>query len=177
MYKLNFDKYFKLLNWNVIYIGIKNDIIPADSAIDYANKLVENNILENDSLLIELFILNNAEKKEVLALIDKMTSDEKFNEETSIRILRFLVLDSIEQRNVENRVVLETVESVYVDFNYPEDMNTFISYMPIEDEEYNPSNHTQEDNERRLVEKFNMFLESELKWVNTQFGDGAVSVQ
>ena len=96
---------------------------------------------------------------------------EKFNEETSIRILRFLVLDSIEQRNVENRVVLETVESVYVDFNYPEEMNTFISYMPIEDEEYNPSNHTQEDNERRLVEKFNMFLESELKWLNTQFGD------
>ncbi len=44
--------------------------------------------------------------------------------------------------------------------------NTFISYMPIEDDQYNPSIHTQEENEQRLIENFNNFLKSELQWIN-----------
>lgn len=171
MYKINFDKYFELLSWNIVFWGIKNDIIEAESAICYANKLVENNFVENDSLFIELFILENVKKNEVLSLISNMTSLNSSDKDTSLKILRYIILDNIRQSKQDNKSVLNSIENVYADFDYPEDMSLFISYMPIENDEYNPTIHTQEENEQRLINNFEMFLKKELQSIRKIIGN------
>lgn len=166
MYKINFDKYCKFLNWNILFWGIKNDIIGADSAIHYADKLVENNLIENDSLLVELFILDNIDKDNVLGLLSNIVSQDVTEEYTAKKILRYIILDSIRQTIKDNETILSTIENVYADFDYPEDMESFISYMPVDDPTYTPSEHTLKENEQRLIEKFNKFLKNELQFVN-----------
>lgn len=167
MYKINFDKYIHLLNWNVIFLGIRDDLIDAESAIRYANKLVENNVTEDNSLLVELFILENVEKAEVLRLLYDIVSQD-VTEEYAKKILRYIILDSIEQTKQDDKTILNTIENVYADFDYPEDMASFISYMPVDDTTYNPSAHTLKENEQRLIEKFNMFLKNELLLINKE---------
>lgn len=160
MYSIDVDKYFGYLNWQIICWGIKNDIIDVNCAIDYAHKLVERNVAEDESLVVELFILEDADKSNVIALIEGYISLDSINTELCKRVLRYIILDGINQSGKD---VLNKVEDIYSDFGYPEDMVSFISYMPTEDTEYNPSKHTKEDNEQRLVNKFNEFLQSELQ--------------
>ena len=49
------------------------------------------------------------------------------------------------------------MDVIYADFDYPEDMEKFISYMPIKDD-YNPTEHTREENEKRILKKVYDFL-------------------
>lgn len=165
MYKINFEKYFKILNWSVIYWGIKSTLIDASSAIDYANKIIENNPKEEEALIIELFILENIDKDEVLLLIGNSVSKERLDEEKSMKILRYIILDSAKKSNKSVHEILDEIGNIYADFNYPSDMNSFVSYMPIEDDNYNPAEHTPEENEQRLFELFNTFLDFELQQI------------
>ena len=168
MYKINFDKNFNLISWDVIFWGIKNDILEAGKAIDYANKLIENEMVKDDSLIVKLFILEKIQKNEVLSCLNDIVSHDTLVENNSMKILRYIILDNIRESEQDNKVVLNAIENVYADFNYPEDMNSFISYMPIENDEYNPSEHTLKENEQRLIEKFIMFLNMELQWIEQQ---------
>ena len=165
MYDISFDNYFKLLNWNIIFWGIKADIISAKSAIDYANALIKRNILKNETLLISLLILDNICKEEVLKLIINIKTNENFNEDESLRILRYIILDNIQESIKDNKEILNNIENVYADFDYPSDMDSFISYMPANDYGYDVSEHTQEENEQRLIKKFNLFLSKEKHWI------------
>ena len=162
MYKLDFDMHFNLITWNVIFWGIKNDIITPDCAVHYAHKLIEKNICDNDDTLVEILILENPQKNEILKLIKRMYSYDSSKKDISINILRYIILDGLRQSEKNNKIVLENIENIYVDFDYPEDMKSFISYMPVEDDTYEPSNHTEEENEQRLIDKFNVFLTDEL---------------
>ncbi len=164
VYSVNFDKYFKLLNWNVIFWGIKGDIIEADCATDYANVLVKNGVTDNETLVVSLLILEDVCKDEVLALIANAITDCDLREYESLRILRYIILDSIKELSEGNNAVLNAVENVYADFDYPSDMDSFISYMPADDE-YDASKHTQEENEQRLIKKLNLFLKKETQWI------------
>lgn len=160
MYKIDFDKYLKILNWEVLYWGIAKDFIEAKSAIDYANKLIENNLAEDESATVELLILESDEKHEILRVLCKLKADD-IQEEKSIKCLRYMILNDIKNRKAETSEILSDIEGVYADFGYPEDMNSFIGYMPVEDADYNPLKHTQKENEERLIDNFNIFLEKE----------------
>ena len=59
--------------------------------------------------------------------------------------MRYLILDTARNSLFETNALLEFAEEVYADFDYPEDMNSFIKYMPVSDD-YNPSLHTEEEN-------------------------------
>lgn len=50
------------------------------------------------------------------------------------------------------------LSELYANLNYPEDMEEFIFYMPIKDN-YDPSQHTKDENMTRLLEKLQIFLE------------------
>lgn len=161
MYTIDFKEHFKLLNWDVIYWGIEKDFIEAQSAIDYANKLIEYDSAKDDAIIVELFLLDYVNKDEVLSRMCKLYPQSALKEKNGIRCLRYMILDDIMRKGETQAKILRDVEDVYADFDYPSDMTPFISYMPIENEDYNPSAHTQEENEKRLFEKFTVFLERE----------------
>lgn len=165
MYTIDFNKYLEFLSWDVVYWGIKNDIISAESAVEYANKLIATYLDKDDPLLIELFILENVCKDEVLSLINKRVSPSASKECESLRTLRYIILDGIKHSTKNDKDVIIELENIYADFDYPQDMNPFIGYMPVENDNYNPSVHTQQENEQRLIEKFDLFLQTELEWL------------
>ena len=158
MYQLNFSKDIDLINWNVLYYGIEKELISPDSAIEYANKLIEKNPQEGNPYSIELLIIENADKDNILQLLSKILSDKNPSQDFSMLILRYAILLNIKRTTRGNKKLLSAIEQVYSDFDYPSDMESFISYMPVQDESYDTSKHTQKENEQRLVDNFNEFL-------------------
>lgn len=159
MYNINFDKYIEFVDWQVVYWGIQNDFLEPKCAISYAHKMAEYNITEDESLIVDLLILDTQDKNSVVALIEESVAMGNIDAQRCKRVLRYIILDMINQSAED---VLSRVENVYADFEYPEDMNSFISYMPVEDGKYNPSEHNEAENKQRLIGKFNEFLKNEL---------------
>ncbi len=165
MYKINFSENEILLNWNIIYWGITKNLIPPSSAIEYAHKLVEVNPNEENAIIVELLILDDIEKEKVLSLVEKLSCRKTSKETENIRVLRYIVLKDLKQRAKSNGELLTLIEQVYSDFDYPKDMNNFISYMPVENDDYDTSIHSLQQNEQRLIDNFNDFLKNELIWI------------
>ncbi|MBR6633867.1 MAG: DUF2247 family protein [Clostridia bacterium] len=161
MYKINIDTPF--IDWNILYYGIENDIIAPENAIDYAYVYLENKHNEDTPNIIDLLILENPSKNNVLDLL-KLIKQNNTPDSFCKRILRYLVLDYARNNSSNTNALLEFAEQVYADFDYPEDMNSFIAYMPVTDD-YNPSKHTEEENLNRLIHNFDMFMTDEFLWI------------
>lgn len=166
MYTVNFDKYFDLISWDCIYWGIRKQLIEPENAVIYANKIIENNP-DGDTLeIIELLIIGKADKESVLPLIERMFSDKKDLEKkksSALRMLRLILLLEIKETAIDNQGLLDEAEKIYADFDYPLDMECFISYMPVRDDKYDVSKHSLQENLQRLADKFNMFADREFK--------------
>ena len=63
------------------------------------------------------------------------------------------ILEHLNQKITNYNNLLEQIEEVYALFDYPEDMNSFIYYMPS-------ANYT-ENSEVSLINNFHLFLEKE----------------
>lgn len=159
-----------ILTWESIYWGIKRDFIGVNSAIEYANMIIENNPDKATSPIIELLICDTTDKNDILSLLSNIISDDKGLEdgrEQSVRIIRYAILKDM-QRNIKgNQELLTAIEDVYADFDYPKDMEQLISYMPVQETDYDVSKHTIEENEQHLADKFNAFSESEFNWIKS----------
>lgn len=78
---------------------------------------------------------------------------------TEERKLRLCLLLELTQQIPNKRELLEKIAEIYADFNYPEDMEEFIYYMPAKN--YDPSEYSLQENENRLINLFYNFLEEE----------------
>ncbi len=168
MYKINFDKHIDLINWECIYWGIKEHLIEPDNAIIYANKVIDENSDAATPEIIELLIIDDISNDNVLQLIEKMFSDKtRLNKAkaTAMRTLRYIILFEVKMNSNNNQILLDEIESIYADFDYPSDMENFMAYMPVTDDEYDVSNHSAKENEQRLVNNFNLFMCNELKFL------------
>ena len=164
MYNINFDRHLNLVNWNCIYWGIKEELIDPQNATAYANKLIEYDSCADTPEVIELLIVDEPEKDVVLSLVESMFPDKKElqnKKSSAIRMLRFILLLEIQKNVTNNQDLLEEIENIYADFDYPSDMEGFISYMPVQCDEYDVSEHSPKENEQRLVDKFNVFMYQE----------------
>ena len=171
MYNINFDRHLNLINWSCIYWGIQEQLIGSENAVIYANKVIENSPDADVPEMIELLITDEADKDNVLPLIERMFPDKKELENkkpSAIRILRFILLLEIQKNRTDNQDLLDEIENIYADFDYPSDMEDFISYMPIRDDEYDVSEHLPQENEQRLVDKFNIFMNDEFNIITKE---------
>ena len=78
---------------------------------------------------------------------------------TEERKLRLCLLTELQQKINKKQELLEKIAEVYADFNYTPDMEEFIYYMPAKN--YDPSRHSSQENEDRLINLFYKFLEKE----------------
>ncbi len=153
-------------NWKTLYVGISSNIIELEELTNYAVNLMSQANYENNDFINELsWGIENKTKEEVLTemrinckldnLIDESEEWEKEKQK-----LRYVLLKNIRCGIKDDKKILEEVEEVYEDFGYPEDMELFIAYMPVKDN-YDPSQHSYEENNMRLIRLFDDFLKIE----------------
>lgn len=170
MSRINYKRTFDFVDWECIYWGIKEKLIDSEDVITYADETIERNPEANCSEVIELLILDTLDRNTILSLSEKLMSKNRKTEkgkEISVRKLRYAILSEVEYC-ADNKKMLDMLNDIYAEFDYPRDMAGFISYMPVNDTEYNASEHSNEENESRLIEKFKFFLEKEYRELYTQ---------
>ena len=158
MYKINIKNHLDILSINSLCWGIENDIIAPEFAIEYANEYLNKNSDCDNSKLIDLLILDDCTKDNVLEIINNESN--KRNDEKEKRIIRYVILQDIFEKTDDAEKLFELIESVYADFGYPADMDNFIPYMPAEDEA-EISEYTGFERTQHLLCNFQSFLKKE----------------
>lgn len=160
MYSLAlFDNIQVPLDWYILYFCIEKDLLNPKAASEYLFRKINNNEdlsnNENDILFLEQF-----DKNEVLDLIRKHLNilpnfDNKIDiakDKTKFAIIAYLRLT---ENNISN--LFEKIEYLYADLNYPQDMESFIYYMPI-DENIAKDFKTIEDYQNNLLRNIDNFI-------------------
>lgn len=157
MYNLNiFDICHIQPTWNDIYFGIKNKLLGVESVREYAIKCLE----VNDEYSQEITDLAwpNDDVLDVIKMIEKILEKEKHTQicECSIK-WQYCIIKNLLNDKLSFEGLTSKLDEIYADFDYPEDMEEFISYMPVKDE-YKPIEHSREENKKRILDKIDIFL-------------------
>lgn len=150
--------------WNDIYFGLKNKFLELESVREYAVRCLESSN-EYSEEITELALIND-DILNVMEIIEKIIGKEHNtqNELTSIK-WQYCIIKSLLNERLDFEELSSKLDVIYADFHYPEDMEEFISYMPIKDN-YNPTEHTKEENEKRILRKVYDFLEKKMNELN-----------
>ncbi|EWG08815.1 DUF2247 family protein [Cytobacillus firmus] len=160
IFKQNKIKY----DWKTLYVGFKLDLIMYSDIVNYAAKFIaEHPDTSNQNIVQLAWGGENIDYESLLVDILKDSHINDFNLDTDIwqlekRKWRFGILAYLKRKYQENfEELLNKITEVYADFNYPEDMDSFINYLEPKDG-YNPSKYSKEENVIRLINLFNDFM-------------------
>lgn len=164
MYGINiFDKIKMPLDWAIIYYGINNNILDIDIAQEFSCRKLENNEQLSEEELELCWNINN--RLDVLELIEKVL-DRQGNVQESLEKakdkIRIAIIIYLREAEKDKAKLLEQMDMIYADFDYPKDMDSFISYMPVCDDFFSTS-RTIEDNRNYLLSKLDNFIEVQQK--------------
>lgn len=147
------------------YVGFKSKLYNEEDLQKCIDRLLEMDS-KNDAAYIKIIVDNYSEESLLKALhtlhmpipseLDKLWNYE-------IKKLRYAHLYGLSlaaQKPSEHEALLEKVALLYADFDYPEDMNHLIYYIPSHTD-YDPVKHTVEQNRARLVHLLEDFLQKE----------------
>lgn len=146
------------LSWRDALWGYERQMLGWSSIVDLAtDRLCEGS---DEQLEIELSCLGKSEAQQVGELLRKLAASEK--EEEGIAAERkwlYLQLAWLFANRANIADPLGYVESIYADFDYPNEIAGFVRYMPVTDG-YDPAQHSHEDNERRLFDNWKRYLDA-----------------
>ncbi|MFR1807541.1 MAG: DUF2247 family protein [Pygmaiobacter massiliensis] len=166
MYHLDvFDKYHVNITWHDIYLGLKKDFLNLEDVRDYALRCLESEA--NSCEEINDLAWKNDDKTFVFSCIEKIIKNKGIvNDEESKSKWQYCIIKSLRDSILNYQELSSKLDELYADFDYPEDMEEFISYMPIKDG-YNPAKHSKEDNIQRIMNKIDLFLDKKQKLITT----------
>lgn len=76
--------------------------------------------------------------------------------------IRIAIIANLRESEKNISKLFEKINLIYEVFDYPFDMESFISYMPTDDD-YIPKEHTQEENEKRLLSRLDSFIHEQIR--------------
>ncbi|XRD23889.1 DUF2247 family protein [Lysinibacillus fusiformis] len=149
------NRYIKY-DWKTIFVGVHENYFSKDVISDYAVELMV--IGDESEFVSELAWGVSMEDLDKVMLEIKTKYFPQLDEASTIlleeyRKLRFVCLSDIKERCKEENELLNKIAEFYGNHNYPEDMVSFVNYMPQEF----PT--TKKD----LVKRFDKFLKLESK--------------
>ncbi|MEC5237197.1 DUF2247 family protein [Bacillus mycoides] len=141
-------------DWKTIFIGIQENYFNKDVISDYAVELMD--IGDESEFVSELAWGVSSEDLDKVMLEIKTNYFPQLDEESTMlveenRKLRFVCLSEIKERCKEDNELLNEIAEFYGNHHYPEDMVSFVNYIPQEV----PT--TKED----LINRFEKFLNLE----------------
>ena len=144
------------LTWREILWGYERQLVGWSSLVALA--LDKAAAGSNDPKEIELAGLQKDESWRAGDLLRILAKAEAPNPENLIlRKWLFLVLLRLFENRSQFADPLGEVESVYADFEYPEEMTSFVRFMPPTDG-YDPLQFSRTENERRLLGLWQKYL-------------------
>lgn len=146
------------LSWRDALWGYEHQLIGWSGVVDLAtDHLCEGS---NDPLEIELASLTKMETYLVGDLLRKLaTASPEESGTLAERKWLYLSLAWLFKNKTSIPDPLGEVETIYANFDYPCEIESFVRYMPVTDD-YDPSDHTKEENENRLFENWQKYLEA-----------------
>lgn len=164
MYGIDIFENIKMpIDWYMIYWGIKNGILSADIAQDYVCRKMEQDedVLDEESELSWksedlTSVLETIEK--IPKFLDKIEENMKQAKEK----VRIAIIIFLRQTEKDSSKLFEQIDMVYANFDYPEDMEKFISYMPI-DGEYISADHSLEENRCYLLSQLDDYISRQVE--------------
>lgn len=148
-------------------MGLKLDLIKYSDIVNYAVEFLTEHPDISDQKIVQLaWGEDDIDFESLLVYILKESHINDFNLDDDIwqlekRKWRFGILAYLKMKYQEDfEGLLNKITEVYVDFNYPEDMDSFINYLEPKDG-FNTSQYSKEDNVIRLINLFNDFMNQE----------------
>lgn len=122
-------------DWKTIFVGVQENYFSKDVISDYAVELME--IGDESGFVSELAWGVSSEDLGKVMLEIKTNYFPQLNEESTIlveenRKLRFVCLSEMRERCKEDNELLNKIAEFYGNHHYPEDMVSFVNYMPQE---------------------------------------------
>jgi hypothetical protein len=151
-------------SWVTIQIGWNLGLLSVEEVHTFAFDFSENNPDLINKYISE--IIFSTDRREVDSILEKIVSSLGLEIPTMHSSLwsrerhkwRYGMLKDLVDKTQNAEELLTKVEGVYADFGYPEDMKSFIYYMPADEE---VSDLNLEDARRILVKRLKNFLTEE----------------
>lgn len=162
MYRIEiFDSLQIPLDWFIIYFCIENNFFNPKVVDEYLTQKINNgSILSDDEK--NLLLLDDFNKESVLKELDNLSDLSKnFDENMLIakEKTKFAIVSYLRKHENNLPVLFEKIDNLYADLGYPEDMESFVSYMPV-DESVSKQFTTQNDFELNMLNNIDTFLVS-----------------
>ena len=149
------------LDWFIIYFCIENDFFNPNVIDEYLmQKIDTGNILSNDES--SLLLLDRSNKETVLNALNKFSELSKnFDENILIakEKTKFAIISYLRKHENNLSILFDEIDNLYANLDYPEDMENFVSYMPI-DENISKNFQNNKDFELNILKNIDMFLSS-----------------
>ncbi|MDV4265233.1 DUF2247 family protein [Acinetobacter seifertii] len=150
------------LSWCDIKWGYENNLITSELPIKKAENIVLTEIYTKAELELSFLIPNQS--NDIFPYLNELCSET--NEDSTIREKWLYILLSWLWLNRESfEDPLDEVESIYTDFAYPAEMDSFIKYMPPTDR-YDPSLYSYAENINRLMKNWESYLQKSAEKYN-----------
>lgn len=145
-------------SWQEYLWGCDRGYIKNTDILDIAiEKLAQG---AEDSEILDLAVIGNTDIYEVREIAQRLADKCVQQEESDIRRKwMYLKLAWLYENKGEVEDPLGEVEEIYSDFDYPEEMENFVRYMPASSG-YDPINNNLDENYRRLFENWKQYLSS-----------------
>ena len=144
------------LSWRDALWGYERQLIGWSGIVDFAVDRVSAG--SDNPLEIELSGLGKSETQQVGELLRALANRELDKKcETAEKKWLFLVLAWLFERRADVSDPLSEVETIYADFDYPSEIESFVGYMPATDG-YDSSKQSIEENNARLFAKWEKYL-------------------
>jgi len=155
------------IEWTDLFYGIKYGLLFPSVASQYADVLSEKRKLSDDEIS---FFLDSHGTKAVLDILEKILGQTLDSlEKAKFATLKICVAILIRLRKIESNPesLFEKINFLYSMLDYPEEMEGIVPYMPPNDG-YKPSQHTKEENTKRLIDKIDEFITTNLAIFSSQ---------
>jgi len=148
-----------VLTWPEALWGYERQMIGWHTLVALAEDALANG--SGNTLEVEMAGLTKSEAQRAGELARELAGQQDVSDsEESPRKWLYLALAWIYENRDAVTDPLGHVERIYADFEYPEEMSGFVRYMPPDDG-YDPTRHSLEENEKRLLDRWREYLRKE----------------
>lgn len=155
---MNIDLILKKVNlsWEDILWGYEHNYLNWQDIVNYAHNIVFSG--NENEIIFKLSLIDKSSLFKLKPILEILASDiENYHPNKWL----YLILYDIFQKKHEIKDPLGEVEKIYEDFNYPEEIESFVRYMPPNDG-YIPSEHSYEENISRLYSNWEKYLNNQI---------------